>query len=76
MILGSDWDPLLAKDTDGALVRRLDEVVDGEFQKYTVMPGGYIREHFFGVDPRLEGAGGRFDGRRDRVGCGAAATIR
>ncbi|MCX7428237.1 MAG: pyruvate dehydrogenase (acetyl-transferring), homodimeric type [Planctomycetia bacterium] len=54
VILGSDWDPLLANDTDGALVRRLDEVVDGEFQKYTVMPGSYIREHFFGVDPKLK----------------------
>ncbi|MBN1589765.1 MAG: pyruvate dehydrogenase (acetyl-transferring), homodimeric type, partial [Pirellulales bacterium] len=50
----SDWDPLLEQDTDGALVHRLGEVVDGEFQKYTVMPGSYIRQHFFGADRRLE----------------------
>jgi pyruvate dehydrogenase E1 component len=53
VVWGSDWDPLLARDPDGLLVRRLGEVVDGQMQKYTVMPGGYIREHFFGTDPRL-----------------------
>jgi len=53
VILGSDWDPLLERDTDGLLVQRLGEVVDGDFQKYTVMPGSYTRRHFFGVDPRL-----------------------
>lgn len=54
VIWGSDWDPLLANDADGVLVRRMNEVVDGQFQKYTVMPGGYIRQHFFGTDSRLE----------------------
>ncbi len=54
VIWGSDWDPLLAKDADGVLVRRMTEVVDGQYQKYTVMPGSYIRKHFFGADPRLE----------------------
>src|SRR5208282_3580660 len=54
VVWGSDWDPLLARDTDGVLVRRMGEVVDGEFQKYSVMPGGFIRKHFFGADPRLE----------------------
>ena len=54
VIWGYDWDPLLARDTDGLLVRRMGEVVDGEYQKYIVMPGAYIREHFFGVDPRLQ----------------------
>ena len=54
VIWGSDWDPLLAQDTDGLLVRRMGEVVDGEYQKYVVSAGDYIREHFFGVDPRLE----------------------
>ena len=54
VLWGSNWDPLLARDTDGLLVRRMGEVVDGEYQKYTVMPGSYIREHFFGVDPRLQ----------------------
>jgi pyruvate dehydrogenase E1 component len=53
VIWGSDWDPLLARDSDGALVRRMGEVVDGQYQKYTVESGEYIREHFFGVDPRL-----------------------
>ncbi|RMF91516.1 MAG: pyruvate dehydrogenase (acetyl-transferring), homodimeric type, partial [Planctomycetota bacterium] len=54
VIWGTDWDPLLAKDADGVLVRRMTEVVDGQYQKYTVMPGSYIRKHFFGVDPKLE----------------------
>jgi len=54
VIWGSDWDPILAEDAEGLLVRRMGEVVDGEYQKYTVMPGSYTREHFFGVDPRLE----------------------
>ena len=54
VLWGSDWDPLLAKDTDGLLVRRMGEVVDGQLQKYSVMPGAYVREHFFGVDPRLK----------------------
>jgi pyruvate dehydrogenase E1 component len=53
VIWGSDWDPLLARDPDGLLPRRLGEVVDGQMQKYTVMPGSYIRAHFFGTDPRL-----------------------
>ncbi len=53
VIWGDDWDSLLAKDTDGVLVRRMGEVVDGEYQKYSVEGGEYIREHFFGTDPRL-----------------------
>ena len=53
VIWGDDWDALLARDTDGALVQRMGEVVDGEYQKYTVESGAYIRKHFFGVDPRL-----------------------
>ena len=54
VLWGSDWDPLLAADTEGALVRRLSEVVDGQFQKYIVAPGSYTRNHFFGADRRLE----------------------
>jgi len=53
VIWGSDWDPLLAADTKGLLMRRMAEVVDGQYQKYTVMPGSYIREHFFGKYPEL-----------------------
>ena len=53
VVWGSDWDPLLAKDHDGLLVKRMNEVVDGEYQKYIVESGSYIREHFFGDDPRL-----------------------
>lgn len=54
VIWGSDWDPLLARDTDRLLVRRMGEVVDGEYQKYVVAGGAYIRKHFFGADHRLE----------------------
>lgn len=53
VIWGSDWDPLIEKDHDGLLVKRMGEVVDGEYQKYTVESGQYIREHFFGADPQL-----------------------
>jgi pyruvate dehydrogenase E1 component len=50
---GREWDALLARDRDGLLVRRMGEVVDGQYQKYAVESGAYLREHFFGVDPRL-----------------------
>ncbi|MCI0353938.1 MAG: pyruvate dehydrogenase (acetyl-transferring), homodimeric type [Acidobacteria bacterium] len=53
VIWGSDWDPILAKDRDGLLIRRMEEVVDGAYQKIAVESGAYIREHFFGTDPRL-----------------------
>ena len=53
VIWGSDWDPLLAKDDEGLLVRRMGEVVDGWYQKYVVEGGAFARRHFFGVDPRL-----------------------
>ena len=48
VIWGEDWDPLLEKDKDGKLVKRMGEVVDGQYQKYSVEGGDYIREHFFG----------------------------
>src|SRR5260370_13177624 len=47
VIWGSDWDPLLERDKTGLLVQRMGEVVDGEFQKYTVESGAYIRKQFF-----------------------------
>jgi pyruvate dehydrogenase E1 component len=53
VIWGRDWDPLLAKDGDGALVNRMNSTPDGQFQTYSVESGSYIREHFFGGDPRL-----------------------
>ncbi len=53
VLWGSEWDGLLARDDQGLLVRRMGEVVDGEYQKYTVAGGAYIRENFWGVDPRL-----------------------
>jgi len=53
VVWGSDWDPLLEKDDEGALVRRMGEVVDGQYQKYIVESGAYIREEFFGKDERL-----------------------
>ncbi|RLS30541.1 MAG: pyruvate dehydrogenase (acetyl-transferring), homodimeric type [Planctomycetota bacterium] len=53
VIWGEEWDALLARDEKGLLVKRMGEVVDGQYQKYVVMPGGYIRDHFFGDDPEL-----------------------
>ena len=51
VVWGSDWDPLLAEDEDGLLVKRMGEVIDGQYQKYVVEPGSYIREHFSGTIP-------------------------
>src|SRR3989442_1109566 len=53
VIWGLEWDPLLAKDYDGLLVRRMGEVVDGQYQKYAVESGAYVRQDFWGADPRL-----------------------
>jgi pyruvate dehydrogenase E1 component len=53
VLWGCDWDPLLARDKSGQLIRRMGEVVDGEYQRYTVEPGSYVREHFFGKYPEL-----------------------
>lgn len=54
VVWGREWDELLARDTDGVLVNQMNTTLDGEFQKYVVESGGYIREHFFGPDPRLQ----------------------
>jgi pyruvate dehydrogenase E1 component len=53
VIWGTDWDPLFEKDHEGLLVKRMGEIVDGQWQKYSVESGKYFREHFFGADPRL-----------------------
>ena len=53
VVWGSDWDPLLDADKDGLLVKRMEEVPDGQYQKYTVSGGDFIREDFFGKYPEL-----------------------
>ena len=54
VLWGSSWDPLIAADTDGRLLRRMEECVDGEFQDFKSKNGAYVREHFFGKDPELK----------------------
>ena len=54
VLWGTEWDELLARDTEGLLVRRMGEIVDGEYQRYVVEDGAYLRKHFWGADPRLE----------------------
>jgi pyruvate dehydrogenase E1 component len=53
VLWGREWDALLAKDREGLLVKRMGEIVDGQYQKYGVESGAYVREHFWGADPRL-----------------------
>jgi pyruvate dehydrogenase E1 component len=53
VIWGSDWDPLIDADESGLLAQRMMEVIDGQYQKYVVSGGDYIREHFFGKYPEL-----------------------
>ncbi|MGZ4738963.1 MAG: pyruvate dehydrogenase (acetyl-transferring), homodimeric type, partial [Ilumatobacteraceae bacterium] len=53
VIHGSKWDELLANDNDGVLLNQLNNTVDGQFQRYSVENGAYIRDDFFGPDPRL-----------------------
>jgi pyruvate dehydrogenase E1 component len=53
VVWAREWDELLARDVDGVLVQQMNETLDGEFQKYSVAGGAYIREHFFGPDARL-----------------------
>ncbi len=53
VVWGREWDPLLARDVDGVLVNRMNTTPDGQFQTYSTEDGAYIREHFFGTDPRL-----------------------
>ena len=53
VIWGSKWDELLLGDLDGVLLAKMTQTVDGEYQRYAVESGAYIRDHFFGPDPRL-----------------------
>ncbi|HEX2152993.1 MAG TPA: pyruvate dehydrogenase (acetyl-transferring), homodimeric type [Acidimicrobiia bacterium] len=52
VIWGSGWDDLLGRDVDGALLNVMNETVDGEYQRYKAEDGAFVREHFFGKDPR------------------------
>ncbi len=54
VVWGREWDELLARDVDGVLVNRMNTTPDGQFQTYSVESGEYIRESFFGGDPRLK----------------------
>ncbi|MGZ5033848.1 MAG: pyruvate dehydrogenase (acetyl-transferring), homodimeric type, partial [Usitatibacter sp.] len=54
VIWGSYWDPLIAHDNDGLLLKRMEEAVDGEYQKFKSRDGAYVREHFFGKYPELK----------------------
>ena len=53
VIWGGDWDPLLARDTSGLLLKRMEECVDGEYQNFKAKGGAYIRKEFFGKYPQL-----------------------
>ena len=53
VIWGDDWDPLLAQDEQGLLVKRMEECVDGDYQAYKAKGGAYTRKHFFGKYPEL-----------------------
>ena len=53
VLWGSNWDLLIYSNAQSALMNRFDQVVDGEFQKYSVESGAYVRKHFFGKDPDL-----------------------
>ncbi len=53
VIWGSNWDPLLARDIEGVLVNKMNVTVDGEYQRFKAEDGAFVREFFFGPDPRL-----------------------
>jgi pyruvate dehydrogenase E1 component len=52
VVWGRGWDPLLAKDREGALVKIMNETLDGDYQTFKAESGKYIRDNFFGQDPR------------------------
>ena len=53
VIWGTDWDDIIERDKSGLLLKRMEECVDGDYQKYVVEPGSYTRKHFFGKYPEL-----------------------
>ena len=53
VIWAREWDDLLARDKDGVLLNKMNETLDGDYQKLSVADGAYIRDNFFGPDPRL-----------------------
>ena len=53
VIWGTQWDEIIARDKSGLLLKRMEECVDGDYQKYVVEPGSYTRKHFFGKYPEL-----------------------
>ena len=65
VIWGSDWDDCWPRDKTGLLLKRMEEAVDGDYQKYSVEPGSYTRKHFFGKYPELLQAGESPDRRAD-----------
>jgi pyruvate dehydrogenase E1 component len=52
VVWGRDWDPLLAQDREGALVNLMNTTLDGDYQTFKAESGSYVREQFFGRDPR------------------------
>ena len=76
VIWGSDWDPLLEADEEGRLRQRMEEVVDGQYQKYAVESGDYIREDFFGASPELLAMVDDFSDEQMRHSTGVAMTPR
>lgn len=53
VVWGGNWDPLLQADHSGVLIERMNQAVDGDYQKFSVESGDYVREHFFGTSQEL-----------------------
>jgi pyruvate dehydrogenase E1 component len=77
VVLGRDWDGVLADDHDGLIAQRWSEVVDGEVQRYSVSKGTYIREHFWGKYPKLAALAERFtDAQLEKLNLGGHDPIK
>lgn len=66
VIWGDDWDPLLKMDKNGLLVKRMQEVPDGQYQLYSISDGDFIRQDFFGKHPELEQMVARYSNEQIR----------